>query len=51
MADLEAIECLEQLRFLANGKKIHIEKSCEAVPGGIDTTADLMRINALFNDA
>jgi 3-deoxy-manno-octulosonate cytidylyltransferase (CMP-KDO synthetase) len=39
------------LRFLANGKKIHIEQSCEAVPGGIDTPADLMRINALFTDA
>jgi 3-deoxy-manno-octulosonate cytidylyltransferase (CMP-KDO synthetase) len=51
MAALEVIECLEQLRFLANGKKIHIEQSCEAVPGGIDTPADLMRINVLFNDA
>ena len=48
VAALEAIECLEQLRFLANGKKIHVEQSVEAVPGGIDTPADLIRINALF---
>ena len=51
IAALEAIECLEQLRFLANGKKIHIEQSCEVVPGGIDTSEDLLRINALFVDA
>lgn len=50
VAALESIECLEQLRFLANGKKIHIEQSCEAVPGGIDTPEDLSRINALFTD-
>jgi 3-deoxy-manno-octulosonate cytidylyltransferase (CMP-KDO synthetase) len=51
VAALESIECLEQLRFLANEKKIHIEQSCEAVPGGIDTPEDLIRINALFVDA
>ena len=42
---LESIEMLEQLRFLENGQKIHVEPSCEAVPGGIDTPEDLMRIN------
>jgi 3-deoxy-manno-octulosonate cytidylyltransferase (CMP-KDO synthetase) len=51
VAALEAIELLEQLRFLANRKKIHIEQSCDAVPGGIDTPEDLIRINALFVNA
>ncbi len=51
VAALESVELLEQLRFLENGKKIHIEQSCEAVPGGIDTPEDLIRINALFVNA
>lgn len=46
---LESIEMLEQLRFLENGKKIHVEPSCEAVPGGVDTPEDLMQINALLS--
>ncbi len=48
---LESIEMLEQLRFLENGKKIHVEPSCEAVPGGIDTPEDLARINQLLTGA
>lgn len=37
---LERIECLEQLRAMANGVKIHIEEACEPVPGGVDTEKD-----------
>lgn len=48
MAALESIEKLEQLRILANGHKIHIEESCEVVPGGVDTPADLERVKSLF---
>lgn len=51
VAMLEAIELLEQLRFLENGKRIHIEESCEDVPGGIDTPEDLLRINQLLASA
>lgn len=45
MAALEAIECLEQLRILANGQKIHVEEALAEVPAGIDTPEDLERIN------
>ena len=48
---LESVELLEQLRFLENGKKIHVAQCCEAVPGGIDTPEDLVRINALLAEA
>jgi 3-deoxy-manno-octulosonate cytidylyltransferase (CMP-KDO synthetase) len=43
-APLEAIECLEQLRFLWHGRTIHVAEACEAVPGGVDTEADLQRV-------
>jgi 3-deoxy-manno-octulosonate cytidylyltransferase (CMP-KDO synthetase) len=45
LASFEAIECLEQLRILANGKKIHVEQAVSTVPAGIDTPEDLERIN------
>ncbi len=40
-APLELTESLEQLRFLANGVAIHVAHACAAVPGGVDTRADL----------
>lgn len=43
MSQLEKVEKLEQLRILENGHRIHIEPACEAVPGGVDTEADLQR--------
>ncbi|ODS24083.1 3-deoxy-manno-octulosonate cytidylyltransferase [Candidatus Endobugula sertula] len=43
---LEQIEHLEQLRILSYGAKIHIEESCEPVPGGVDTPEDLVRLRA-----
>lgn len=48
-AALEKLESLEQLRAMANGESIHIEPSCEPVPGGIDTPEDLQRVQALLN--
>jgi 3-deoxy-manno-octulosonate cytidylyltransferase (CMP-KDO synthetase) len=45
---LEQIESLEQLRVLANGEAIHIAEACAAVPGGVDTEADLLRVKAIL---
>lgn len=47
-AILEKIECLEQLRILANGHNIHIAEANELVPGGVDTPDDLEKVQALF---
>lgn len=47
-APLEQIESLEQLRVLWNGEMIHIAEACEAVPGGVDTEADLLRVKQLL---
>ena len=49
-AILEQIESLEQLRVLANGEAIHIADACAAVPGGVDTEADLMRVKAILEN-
>lgn len=45
---LERYESLEQLRIIDHGKKIHIETSCEPVPGGIDTPEDLEKLRAFL---
>ena len=45
---LEARECLEQLRALEHGVGIHVAQACAAIPGGVDTAADLARVNALL---
>ena len=47
---LEQIESLEQLRVLANGEVIHIAEACTAVPGGVDTEADLLRVKAILEN-
>ena len=44
VAPIESIECLEQLRFLWNGSKIHTAESVARVPGGVDTEEDLQRV-------
>ncbi|MFC3116690.1 3-deoxy-manno-octulosonate cytidylyltransferase [Cellvibrio fontiphilus] len=49
-AQLETIESLEQLRVLANGEAIHIAEACAAVPGGVDTEADLLRVKSLLEN-
>lgn len=48
MAQLEAIEKLEQLRILANGQRIHVAQACQAVPAGVDTQEDVDRVNSLL---
>lgn len=47
---LEAIECLEQLRVLENGAKIAIDIAEVSLPAGVDTQADLDRLNQLDAD-
>jgi 3-deoxy-manno-octulosonate cytidylyltransferase (CMP-KDO synthetase) len=49
MAPIESLECLEQLRVMWQGRRIHVAEAVEAVPGGVDTPEDLDRIRALFN--
>lgn len=45
VAALESFEKLEQLRVMANGHGIHVAPACAPVPGGVDTAADLERVN------
>jgi 3-deoxy-manno-octulosonate cytidylyltransferase (CMP-KDO synthetase) len=47
-APIELIESLEQLRVLWNGQLIHVAESVVAVPGGVDTEADLQRVIQLL---
>lgn len=44
LGELEQSEKLEQLRFMENGVKIHLEKCVEAIPPGVDTEADYQAI-------
>ena len=45
---IEQIECLEQLRVLWNGDRIHVAAACEVPPAGVDTEADLARVQAAY---
>lgn len=45
---LEQIESLEQLRVLEHGHAIAVGIAPEAFPGGVDTAADLARVEAWF---
>lgn len=47
-APLEKIESLEQLRVMWNGEVIHIAEAVVAVPGGVDTEEDLLRVKSLL---
>lgn len=47
-SNLEKIECLEQLRWLENGFKIHID-IVQNSPFGIDTPEDLVLVNNLYS--
>jgi 3-deoxy-manno-octulosonate cytidylyltransferase (CMP-KDO synthetase) len=49
VANLERLEKLEQLRALYQGVRIHVEPACAAVPGGVDTQADLDKVNRLLS--
>ncbi|NOH26625.1 3-deoxy-manno-octulosonate cytidylyltransferase [Vibrio mediterranei] len=44
---LERIECLEQLRVLWYGEKIHVAAAQEAPPAGVDTPEDLEHVRAI----
>jgi 3-deoxy-manno-octulosonate cytidylyltransferase (CMP-KDO synthetase) len=45
---LEETECLEQLRALWHGKRIHVADALEAPPAGVDTPEDLDRVRKLL---
>lgn len=45
---LERTECLEQLRALWHGKRIHVADALEAPPAGVDTLEDLNRVRRLL---
>lgn len=45
---LESTECLEQLRALWNGVRIHVADAVEAPPPGVDTSDDLERVRKLL---
>jgi 3-deoxy-manno-octulosonate cytidylyltransferase (CMP-KDO synthetase) len=47
---LENTECLEQLRALWNGVRIHVADALEAPPAGVDTQEDLDRVRQLLAD-
>lgn len=44
----EQVERLEQLRVMSNGEAIHVDLALCALPGGVDTEADLDRVRAHF---
>jgi 3-deoxy-manno-octulosonate cytidylyltransferase (CMP-KDO synthetase) len=48
MAPTEAVESLEQLRFLWHNVSIHVADAVTDVPGGIDTEEDLKAVKLLF---
>jgi 3-deoxy-manno-octulosonate cytidylyltransferase (CMP-KDO synthetase) len=48
MGTLEALEKLEQLRFLEHDLEMNVVEACEPVPGGIDTPEDLARARQQF---
>ncbi|KAA0875342.1 3-deoxy-manno-octulosonate cytidylyltransferase [Nitrincola tapanii] len=45
-AAVEETECLEQLRALWNGVRIHVAQADEIPPAGVDTPEDLQRVAA-----
>jgi 3-deoxy-manno-octulosonate cytidylyltransferase (CMP-KDO synthetase) len=51
VAPIEALECLEQLRFMWNGIRIHVAEAMAPVPGGVDTDEDLQRVIDLLDKA
>ena len=47
-SDLEAIEALEQLRLLENGRSLHVFEAPVPVPAGVDTEEDLAVVRRAF---
>ncbi|MDR5809856.1 3-deoxy-manno-octulosonate cytidylyltransferase [Caballeronia sp. LZ019] len=50
-APIEAAEALEQLRAMWHGERIAVRVTHDAPPPGVDTPADLARVQALFSGA
>ena len=46
---LERTEMLEQMRWLQAGLPLLVIEAKQSVPGGVDTPADLARVQALFS--
>lgn len=49
-APIEQVECLEQLRALYQGMKIHVEEVAEPPFAGVDTPADLEKVRQVITD-
>lgn len=47
---MEAVEKLEQLRFLESGRKIRMAQACQFIPAGVDTEQDLERVRAIIEE-
>ncbi|MDO6513267.1 3-deoxy-manno-octulosonate cytidylyltransferase [Neptuniibacter sp. 2_MG-2023] len=47
-AAVEETECLEQLRAMWNGARIHVSEADEQPPAGVDTPEDLERLRRLL---
>jgi len=45
---LEEAEQLEQLRAMANGTRIHVQKACAEIPVGVDTQEALDKVRRLL---
>ncbi len=45
---MEQVESLEQLRAIWHGIAIHVDEAVRVPPVGVDTEADLIRVNAAF---
>ena len=50
VAPIEAVESLEQLRFMWQGTGIHVADACAVVPGGVDTEEDLKAVVDLIKN-
>ncbi len=50
-APIEETECLEQLRAMWNGARIHVAVADEQPPAGVDTPEDLARLQALLEES
>jgi len=50
-SELESIECLEQLRVLWMGERIKVLRVEKPPEAGVDTEADLIRVNSLMAQA
>lgn len=46
--ELERMECLEQLRVLWRGQRIHVAEACEVAGPGVDTEDDVQHVSRLL---